>query len=227
LGLRTAHAPRSAITAAVPFVAPFVIFVALRWLPFAQEWVAPVRLVVVAAAIALLSWHVIPRRPSFAWGSILLGVAVFAVWIGPDLVWPGYRDTWLFHNVVTGAARSSLPAQIKSNALFISIRILESAMLVPILEELFWRGWFMRWLIRADFESVPIGRYTPWSFWVVAVLFASEHGPYWDVGLIAGIAYNWWTVRTRSLADCIFAHAVTNALLAGYVLVFNQWQYWL
>ncbi len=227
MGLRTAHAPRSAITAAAPFVAPFVIFVALRWLPFPQEWVAPVRLVVVAAAIALLSRRVIPRQPSFALGSILLGIAVFAVWIGPDLVWPGYRDTWLLQNVLTGAARSSLPAQIKSNAFFISIRILESAMLVPILEELFWRGWFMRWLIRADFESVPMGRYTPWSFWVVAVLFASEHGPYWDVGLIAGVAYNWWTVRTRSLADCILAHAVTNAVLAGYVLVFNQWQYWL
>jgi CAAX prenyl protease-like protein len=85
----------------------------------------------------------------------------------------------------------------------------------------------MRYLIRADFESVPLGRYTPLSFWVVALLFASEHGPYWEVGLVAGVAYNWWLVRTRNLADCMLAHAVTNALLAGYVLVFGQWQYWL
>jgi hypothetical protein len=44
---------------------------------------------------------------------------------------------------------------------------------------------------------------------------------------MAGVAYNWWLVRTRNLADCMLAHAVTNGLLAGYVLVFHQWQYWL
>jgi len=47
------------------------------------------------------------------------------------------------------------------------------------------------------------------------------------VGLIAGIAYNWWLVRTRNLADCILAHAVTNLALAIYVIFSDQWQYWL
>jgi membrane protease YdiL (CAAX protease family) len=59
------------------------------------------------------------------------------------------------------------------------------------------------------------------------VLFASEHGAFWDVGLAAGILYNWWMVRTRSLADCILAHAVTNGCLAAYVLAGGHWQYWL
>jgi CAAX prenyl protease-like protein len=85
----------------------------------------------------------------------------------------------------------------------------------------------MRYAIRADFESVPVGQYAAVSFWAVALLFAAEHGPYWEVGLIAGVAYNWWLVRTRNLADCMLAHAITNALLAGYVLLFDQWQYWL
>ena len=75
--------------------------------------------------------------------------------------------------------------------------------LVPVLEELFWRGWLMRWLIRPDFEAVRLGTYTHYSFWVTAALFAAEHGPYWDVGLLAGIIYNWWMVRTGRLADCI------------------------
>jgi CAAX prenyl protease-like protein len=99
--------------------------------------------------------------------------------------------------------------------------------LVPILEELFWRGWLMRWLIDTDFQKVPPGTYTPQAFWLVAVLFASEHGPYWEVGLVAGIVYNWWMVRSRSLADCIVAHAVTNGLLAVYVVSGGHWQYWL
>lgn len=157
----------------------------------------------------------------------MVGAVVLAVWIAPDLLWPGYREFWLFHNSITGAARSTLPAHLKSNLLFISLRVAESAIVVPILEELFWRGWLMRWLIDADFERVPVGRYSAVSFWAVALLFASEHGPYWEVGLMAGVVYNWWCVRTRNLGDCILAHAVTNGLLALYVLRFDQWQYWL
>lgn len=213
---------------AAAYIAPFAVFIALRWLPFPPEWLAPVRFVLVAATLAVFSRRAIPRRFSFPMASILLGVAVLAVWIGPDLLWGnGYRDSWLFHNGITGVARSSLPVHLKSNVFFIAVRVLESAILVPVLEELFWRGWLMRYAIRPDFENVPVGQYTAFSFWPVALLFAAEHGPYWEVGLVAGVAYNWWIVRTRNLADCILAHAVTNALLAGYVLVFDQWQYWL
>jgi CAAX prenyl protease-like protein len=213
---------------ATAYVAPFAVFIALRWLPFPPEWLAPVRLVLVAATLVVFSRHVMPRRASFPMGSIMLGAAVLAIWIAPDVLWgPGYRDFWLFHNGLTGIARSTLAAQLRSNAFFITVRVLESAILVPILEELFWRGWLMRWTIRPDFETVPLGQYTAFSFWAVALLFASEHGPYWEVGLMAGVAYNWWLVRTRNLADCMLAHAVTNGLLAGYVLVFHQWQYWL
>jgi hypothetical protein len=211
----------------IPYIAPFVVFIALRWLPISPEWLAPIRVLAVAGTMAVFSRRVIPWRPWFPLGSILLGAVVLLLWIAPDLIWHGYRDTWLFHNSITGIARSSLPVSLKSNPFFIATRVLESAILVPILEELFWRGWLMRWLIRPDFENVPLGKYTPLSFWAVALLFASEHGPYWEVGLIAGVAYNWWIVRTRSLADCILAHAVTNALLAAYVLRFDQWQYWL
>ncbi len=65
------------------------------------------------------------------------------------------------------------------------------------------------------------------SFWVGSALFASEHGPYWEVGLIAGVAYNWWMCRTKSLADCILTHAVTNGCLSAYVLMTGEWRYWL
>ena len=85
----------------------------------------------------------------------------------------------------------------------------------------------MRWIINTDFRQVPMGTYSAQSFWLTAVLFASEHGPYWEVGLIAGVLYNWWMVRTKSLGDCILAHAITNGLLCGYVLMTGKWEYWL
>src|ERR1019366_4480059 len=125
------------------------------------------------------------------------------------------------------AAPSSLAIHLKANIAFMLLRSISSAILIPILEELFWRGWLMRWLIDKDFLNVPLGKYAPSAFWILALLFASEHGPFWEVGLAAGIVYNWWIVRTRNLADCILAHGITNAVLCVYVLATGQWQYWL
>ena len=125
-----------------------------------------------------------------------------------------------------GKVVTSISQELKDNFLFLAIRTLGTSLIVPIVEELFWRGWLMRWLIDKDFLKVPLGKYVPSAFWIVALLFASEHGGYWEVGLAAGIIYNWWIIRTRNLADCILAHLVTNAILAAYVIAAGQWQYW-
>lgn len=195
-------------------------------LPFPPQSLYPIRCMVTIAAMALVSRRVIALRPSRPLASFLVGVGVFVLWVAPDWLWQ-YRDHWLFSNSLTGEAISSLAPEARTDRLFLGIRIFGSVALVPILEELFWRGWMMRWIIRPDFLRVPLGTFGTASFWIVALLFAAEHGPYWEVGLAAGIVYNWWLIHTRNLADCILAHAVTNALLAGYVVAYGQWQYWL
>jgi CAAX protease family protein len=215
----------------IPWIAPFVAFVGMmaleKALPLSPGLLYPVRVVVVLAVMLVFSRRVIPWVPTHAFSSVALGIAVFAIWIAPDLLWPGMRNHWLFHNSLMGSASSSLPGDLKTNPVFIAFRVFGSVGLVPILEELFWRGWMMRWLISQNFGKVLLGTFTPLSFWMTAVLFASEHGSYWEVGLITGILYNWWMIRTRNLPDCILAHAVTNGCLAAYVLAWNQWQYWL
>jgi membrane protease YdiL (CAAX protease family) len=65
------------------------------------------------------------------------------------------------------------------------------------------------------------------AFVGTALLFASEHGPFWDVGLLCGLIYNGWMWKTRSLGDLVLVHAVTNAALAGFVLVTKQYAYWM
>jgi CAAX prenyl protease-like protein len=154
-------------------------------------------------------------------------VAVFVIWVGPDILFPGYRLHRLFQNPILGRIGSPVPEQILKAPLVLSTRIFRAIVLVPIIEELFWRAWFMRWLISPHFEQIKLGSYAPMAFWITAVLFASEHGPYWDVGLITAVIYNWWMVRTRSLGDCILVHAVTNACLCGFVLATRHWEYWL
>lgn len=213
------------------YVGPFLVFVLLMSglprLGIGPELGYPIRTLAALAAWWWLSRGLIPPRLTQPLGSLLLGVAVFVIWIGPDLLWPQYRRHWLFENALTGAARSTVEAALRNDPVFLGFRIFGSVLVVPVIEELFWRGWLMRWLAGPEFERVPLGTYAPRAFWVTAILFGLEHGPYWDVGLSAGVAYNWWVVRTRNLADCVLAHGVTNACLAGYVLASGDWSYWL
>jgi CAAX prenyl protease-like protein len=216
--------------ATLAYIAPFLVYIGFMAVDsvihLPAQWYYLARFLAVLLTIGLVSRSVLSFRVAFPLASIGIGIAVFLIWIGPDVLW-GYRHHWLFSNSITGAPASSIAPAIRQNVMLVVLRVASSVALVPVLEELFWRGWLMRWLIDKDFLKVPLGTYAPAAFWIVVVLFASEHGPYWEVGLAAGIVYNWWIVRTRNLADCMLAHAVTNGLLAVYVLKMDQWQYWL
>jgi uncharacterized protein len=210
----------------LPF-AVFLVFLALqKYVPLPPNLEFLVRDVLLAAVLVGFSRHVIQLRPSRPLETVILGIAVFIVWVGPDLLFPAYRQHWLFQNSILGQVAVTIPGSVLQAPWVLTPRVLQAVVFVPILEELFWRGWLMRWLISPQFEKVPLGAYQGGAFWITAALFASEHGPYWDVGLIAGIAYNWWMIRTRSLADCILAHAVTNACLCWYVVATHRWEYW-
>lgn len=211
----------------MPYVLPFAAFLALLAIQQIVPIPQSVRFFLIAAILVIFSRGVLGLRPVNPLGSILLGVFVFAIWIGPDVLFPGWRAHWLFSNSALGQPVSSMSADQKLDGGFLFFRVLTSVVTVPILEELFWRAWLMRWLIARDFEHVQLGTYNTQAFWIVAILFATEHGSYWEVGLIAGAVYNWWMLRTRNLWDCILAHAVTNLCLAIYVLARGEWQYWL
>jgi CAAX prenyl protease-like protein len=216
---------------AAPYIAPFVLFMAFLALGPAFSipiWVEyPLRVIAVGAALLLCSRHLLHLQLNRPLGSVILGLLVFGIWIAPDLIWPNYRASWLFQNSLTGASARPQSDLARTNTIFLVFRVVGTTLLVPIIEELFWRGWLMRYLIRTDFSKVVLGAYTAGSFWLTALLFASEHGPYWEVGLLAGILYGWWMLKTKNLTDCMLAHAVTNGCLAAYVLIGGQWQYWL
>ncbi len=226
------HTPATAAErSVVPYVLPFAVLMGLlavrNYLPLSPAYIYGFRTLAVAAVLIAFSRPVIRLRPLRAIQSALLGVTVFVIWVLPDILAPGWRDHWLFANGILGSAASSVSEADRFDPVFLVSRVVGSTLLVPVVEELFWRSFLMRWLAGHPFWSVPLGKYTHFSFWIAAVLFASEHGPYWEVGLLAGIAYNWWIVRTRSLADCIVAHAVTNGCLAAHVLISGRWEYWL
>jgi uncharacterized protein len=223
-------APPMPATAMSAWVGPFVVFMLWlavdRYLPIANPAKELLRDGVLLAAIAGFSRRVLPTRASHWKASIVLGVAVFAFWVAPDAMIPGWRNHTIFQNVVTGHITTSIPPR-ELTPLMLALRLARASLLVPVLEELFWRGWLPRWLQDSNVARVPLGQYTAFAFWATAILFAVEHGPFWELGLVCGIIYNWWMWRTRSLGDLMLVHGTTNLALSIYVIVTGRWMFWL
>lgn len=150
--------------------------------------------------------------------SLALAVVVFVLWINLTQSWATMGEPG------SGFTPDSLP-EGGARALLLCVRFAGAALVVPVMEELFWRSFLIRYLQHTDFTKVRMGSITPLAFWGTAFLFGLEHHLV-VAGIIAGIAYNIVYWRTRSVAQCIFSHAVTNALLGIYVLQTESWHLW-
>ncbi len=214
------------------YVGPFAVFMAWlaldRYVPLANPAKELARDVVILAGVVGFARPLLPRalRPTRPLAGVALGLAVCALWVAPDLLAPGWRGHWLFQNALTGELKTSI-APSELTPLMLVLRTARAALLVPVLEELFWRGWLPRWLQDTRFERIPLGRYTPLAFCGTALLFGAEHGPYWEVGLLCGVVYNWWMARTKALGDLVLVHAVTNLALSLFVIATGRWTFWM
>lgn len=228
--LSSAGAALAARWPALPWVAPFAVFMlllaGLPALGVPEPWQGMLRLGVPALVLLTLSRAPLASlRVTRPVASTLLGLAVFGVWVLPDQLVPGWRSHWLFANPLTGGPPGS-DGVVLQEPWQLVLRVVRAAVLVPLVEELFWRGWLPRWLVQGEWQRVPMGTFTRAAFVLSALLFASEHGAYWEVGLACGVAYNAWLAHTRALGDLVLAHAVTNAALAAFVLATGQVAYW-
>jgi len=193
-----------------------------------QPWDAVLRVGVPALVLGLLSWPVLRTlRVHRPLADVMLGAGVCALWVAPDFLVPGWRAHPLFQNSLTGSLTVTVPPAELADPLVLTLRLVRAAVLVPVVEELFWRGWLPRWLANPSWQGVALGHYTRLGFLGTAVLFAAEHGPFWEVGLLCGLIYNTWMWRTRSLGDLILVHAVTNAALGAVVLGTGRYEFWM
>jgi CAAX prenyl protease-like protein len=114
-----------------------------------------------------------------------------------------------------------------ARAAFLAVRLFGLVVMVPLMEELFWRSFLMRLIIdpEADFQRVPVGRVTPAAAGLTSALFAAAH-PEWLPALLTGLAWSWLLARTGSLAACVLSHAVANLGLGLYVLATGHWELW-
>jgi CAAX prenyl protease-like protein len=239
----------SASPSAKAYLGPFAVFMALLalgeivshfgdglsawWVADPMYWVFPLQTVICGALLAwwwrqyeFSSKRGFPRRLLNLFLGIAVGVVALLVWVAPQELFGADRrvggfDLWYFGG---GSA-------FKWNLLFRMVRLV---IVVPLLEEIFWRGFLLRHLIRDPFDTVPFGAFTWPSFAWVTLFFGFAHwgDRMWPPGqdfwtaIITSVLYNFLAVFTRSLGACVVAHAVTNLLLGFYIFKTQQWGFW-
>lgn len=212
------------------YSAPFLLFIALMaagdLLGWPRHWVYASQTLLCGG---LLLFHFrqysLRFRPCWLW-TIPVAAAVFAIWVSPQaLLGFPRRESGFDPNLF-----ASHPLLYWLN---LSLRFARLVIVVPLLEEIFWRGFLIRWLITEDFTKVPPGRFTPVSFFGVVACFGLAHwGPQLAPGqdflpaLITSALYNLVLYRSRNLGDCVLAHAATNLLLGLYIMATRQWGFW-
>jgi CAAX prenyl protease-like protein len=202
------------------YIAPFALFMVLTVIQPSEafwSWLYPLKTVLVGLALLCFARRYPALNVRSTWLAGVVGVVVFVLWVLPEGTYPLLTTPTPvdpFDHIVAPWV-----------FLWIAFRVLGAAVVVPIMEELFWRGFLIRWLINANFHKVAIGTFTWPSFLITSALFASEHNR-WLVGLLAGVAFNLVLYRTKSLYACMIAHGVTNLALGIYVLTTGQWGFW-
>ncbi|MGZ8293194.1 MAG: CAAX prenyl protease-related protein [Telluria sp.] len=147
--------------------------------------------------------------------ALVTGLVVLVLWVSLDAGW-----------MIVGSASGFNPmTDGRIDWLMVAVRIFGAALVVPVMEELFWRSFLMRWIESPEFDKVDASQLTWKAVVITVVLFGFEHN-LWLAGMVAGAAYSALYMRHRTLWSPILAHAVTNGLLGVWIVHTGNWNYW-
>ncbi|WP_324778870.1 CAAX prenyl protease-related protein [Thiobacillus sedimenti] len=206
----------------------YIVLLALEgllqgWAPgFDVRWLYPVKAGLVALALAVL-WRHYTELKSYGLPlkhlllSLVVGLIVLVLWVNLDAGWM----------LLGEAGKGYNPTDASGNIdwLLVVFRIAGAVLVVPVMEELFWRSFLQRWVQQTDFLALDPARIGFKALLIASALFAVEHVQ-WLAGLVAGLAYGWLYIRTRNLWAPIIAHGVTNGALGAYVVATGHWSFW-
>ena len=190
-----------------------------------QYWVHPAQIAI--CSVLLFRWWRFYewRPPARVFFTVFIGILALVLWVSPlayvvESFHPASKRVPGFDPAFFGAG--GLPYFLNLGCRFVRLVII-----VPLVEEIFWRGFMLRWLIDSDFTKVPFGTFQWKSFSIVALLFMLEHTPPdWPAALLTGALFNLVAIRTRSLSSCVLVHAITNLGLGLYILRTGDTGFW-
>ena len=204
---------------------PFLVFLALtvcqgQFSPASAYWFYLAKTIVGA-------WLIIETRPFVAemrWAisveAVVVGILVFVAWVGLDPLYPKF-----FHSGATGDPQTIFGQNSALAWFFIVVHVVGMTIVVPPIEEVFYRSFIYRFIASKDFLSVPLGRFLPLPFFATAVVFGFAHNE-WLAGILCGMTYQWLVIRKSRLGDAMTAHAITNLLLGIWIVWRQDWHFW-
>lgn len=215
------------------------------WRRDADQWIYPLQSFL-ALGLLVFWW----KHYEFNWSvkGVLLGSVLGAIGIGFWLLptqsyeWLGFASDrevpeWMKKLGVEerrdgfDARMFGDPAAFDGVAdwLALVLRFFRAVVIVSLVEEIFWRGFLMRWLLNreGDFRKVPFGK-PSWMTWaVVTGAFMIAHAPVDWAGAIAfGTVMYGCAVWTKSLGACVVMHAVANLLMGIYAVTTGKLGLW-
>ena len=182
------------------------------------EWLYPLRLIAAAAALWIYRREYRTLNWRFGWGAPLAGTGIFLLWIAPE---------WWTHAPAASPLGPALAALSPATRVaWIAVRTAAAVVTVPIAEELAFRGYLARRLIMREFDNIPFTHLTAVSIGLSSLAFGLMHGQHWLAGIAAGVVFAVVLRRTGRMGNAVAAHAVSNLLLAVWVLSRSDWGLW-
>ena len=171
-----------------------------------------------------LIWEMRPfvseMRWAFSWEAVVVGILIFAIWVGLNPFYPKF-----FGKGATGNPGDVFGQGSAAARFFDAAHILGMTFVVPPLEEVFYRSFLYRYIARQNFLSVPLNHFLPLPFFATAIVFGFSHNE-WLAGILCGAAFQWLVIRKSRLGDAMTAHAITNFLLGVWVVWRGAWNFW-
>src|ERR1041385_2095483 len=176
------------------------------------------------------AWCIWEMRPAasevrwaLSWEAVAAGMFVCALWIGLDSYYP--KTELLSKAGPPWNPFRQFGDDSPAGYFFVAVRIVGSALIIPPIEEAFFRSFLYRYLVRTDFSSVPLSKIHWPALMITSAVFGFSHYQ-WLAGILCGLVYQWLVIRKNRLGDAMTAHAITNFLLGGWVVWKGEWKFW-
>ena len=211
------------------YVAPMATFLLLTQVGAWWKSLYPASYVAKAIIVAIMLFalrrHFTKIRWNHWWLGVIVGVIGIFQWVGMQLWLQKHFEFFKPSPDVFNAFDTfATPAVLWS---FIVIRIASATLVVPVMEELFWRDYLWRYILAPNaFKLAKVGEKHWMPIVIVSGAFALVHGNWWLTAIVWGLMIACLLVYTKSLGACIIAHGTTNLLLALYVLRTKDWAFW-
>jgi CAAX prenyl protease-like protein len=207
-------------------IAPFAVYAVFSPLqgefgPASVYWLYIVKTFLAAWMVWQVRPFVQEMRWKLSWEAVVVGVGIFAIWVGLDGHYPRLSKLGEGTNPFKQFGDGSGVAWF-----YIVVHVAGMALIVPPAEEIFYRSLVYRYLVRTNFLEMPLGRFHGLSFVVTSAIFGLMHPDRWVAGILCGLAYQWLVVRKGRLGDAMTAHGITNFLLGLWIVWKAQWSFW-